>query len=424
MKLGGFDRTILATEWKRRHVCADCVWLLRFEGEAPPLEDLREHVERRLRGMPPLTSVLRRPGLRLGAARLVADLELDVSERVLAVPPEFDSEAGWLEFISLELGRSIAGGRPLWSLHLAEGAGKFAFILRHHHLLADGKSGFLILRTLLGDAIPAPAPLPPSPPISLRPRDSRRLGAAALRWLRGPRPPRLQALNGPLGKGRRVASVAMPIEEVKALAAGARCFPNEIYLALVAGGLRRHLARRGVEVDRLPDLQIGTMVDVGGRRDRRRLGNHYSGVRLPLNVSTADPRRRTEMVGRALAALRRGSEIEESKVLVAAMAPAPGPLVHLVGWIMTTTRGTVNALASHLAGGRGLTFRGERPTRLCSWTYLPAGHSLGFVCQLMPAEMTVNVMADTALVPDLSDLVADLEASWRELLGTYATSGG
>lgn len=419
MRLGGFDRTILASEWRRRNVCADCVWLLRFEGEAPSLEELRAHVAPRLAGMPPLTSVLRHPALRLGAARLVADPGFEIDRHVLAAPPEFDAERGWLDFISAELGRSIAGERPLWSLHLAAGRGEFALILRHHHFLADGKSGFLILRTLLGDAVPAPAPFSPaSTPLGWR--DAKRLGTAAARWLRGPRPPRLRALNGPLGRDRRVVSMAMPIAEVKALVAGADCFPNEVYLSLVAGALRRHLARRGVEVDRLAPLQIGTMVDVGGRRDRRRLGNHYSAVRIPLSVSAADPRRRTEVAKAAVAALRQGPEVEESRVLTAAMERAPAPLVHAVAWIMTTTRGTVNAIASHLAGARGLAFRGRRPSRLCSWTYLPAGHSLGFVCQLTPAEMTVNVVADAELVPDLPDLVADMESARRELLDAYA----
>jgi hypothetical protein len=207
---------------------------------------------------------------------------------------------------------------------------------------------------------------------------------------------------------------------VRALTTGAGCFPNEVYLGLLAGALRRHLRRRGVEVDRLAPLQIGTMVDVGGRRDRRRLGNHYSAVRVPLDVSAADPRRRTEAAKEAVAALHRGPEVEESRALTAAMGRAPAPLVHAVAWIMTTTRGTVSAIASHLAGARDLAFRGERPLRLCSWTYLPAGHSLGFVCQLTPAEMTVNVMSDADLVPDLPDLVADLESSRRELLETYA----
>lgn len=421
MRLGGFDRTILASEWKRRNVCADCVWLLRFEGEAPSLEELRAHVGRRLGGVPPLTAALRYPALRLGAARLVADPGFELDRHVLAVPPELDDEAGWLEFVSAELGRSIAGERPLWSLHLAAGRGEFALVLRHHHFLADGKSGFLALRTLLGDAVPEPAPLPLSRPAPLRPREARRLGTAAARWLRGPRPPRLRALNGPLGRGRRVASMAMPIAEVKALVAGAECFPNEIYLSLVAGALRRHLARRGVEVDRLAPLQIGTMVDVGGRRDRCRLGNHYSAVRVPLSAAAADPRRRTEAAKAAVAALHRGPEVEESRALTAAMDRAPAPLVHAVAWAMTTTRGTVNAIASHLAGSRGLSFRGRRPLRLCSWTYLPAGHSLGFVCQLTAAEMTVNVVADAELVPDLPALVADLESSRRQLLEAYDT---
>jgi hypothetical protein len=38
----------------------------------------------------------------------------------------------------------------------------------------------------------------------------------------------------------------------------------------------------------------------------------------------------------------------------------------------------------------------------------------------MPAEMTVNVVADADLVPDLPDLVDDLKISWRELLQAYA----
>lgn len=210
--------------------------------------------------------------------------------------------------------------------------------------------------------------------------------------------------------------MTVPAEEMKAIASRAGCFPNEVYLALLAGGLRRYLVRHGVTVDRLADLQVATMVDVGTQRSPLRLGNHYAPVRIPLNVSANAADRRLAAIGDALAAMRRGSDVEESIALVTLTNWVPTPFVHGLAWLMTTPTGTVNVIASHLAVSRGLRYRGHRPSRLCSWTFLPAGHSLSFVCQLGREEMTVNVMADPEAIPDLDLLMADLEASREELL--------
>jgi WS/DGAT/MGAT family acyltransferase len=444
-RLGAFDRATLAAEWKWRGVCADCVWLLRFEDEPPTLAELRDRIAARLPLVPLLTCVPKRTAFRLGAPYMVPDPSFDLRRHVLSVPPEFNSEAAQLEFISAELGSSIAGDRPLWSLHLAPAEGGFTLILRHPHFLADGMSGALLLRTLLGEEAgdgDIPRDLPPSrlrlttigllhrarawarATKSVRARGLRATArpagsaaAAVTRWLRGGRPPRLRELNAPLGKHRRVASVAVPAEQVRAIASSSGCFPNEVYLAIVAGGLRRYLGRHGVAVDRLADLQVATMVDVGGQRSARRLGNHYAPVRVPLNVSERAAENRLDSVRGALAAMRQGSEVEESVALVDVMSWAPTPLVHGLAWLMTMPTASVNMIASHLAVSRGLRFRGRRPSRLCSWTFLPAGHSLNFVCQLARDEMTVNVMVDPEAIPDLDLLLADLDASREELLG-------
>lgn len=449
-RLGGFDRATLAAEWKWRGVCADCIWLLRFEDEPPTLAELREQIAARLPLVPLLTWELKRTAFRLGAPYMVPDPSFDLRRHVLAVPTECRSEADLFEFISKELGCSIAGKRPLWSLHLAPAEAGFTLILRHHHFLADGMSGGLLLSTLLGEEVgdgKVPQKVPPSRlqltnigllyrarawaktvksvrsrGLSATARPAASIAAAVVRWLRGARPPHLRELNAPLGKHRRVGSVAVPAGEVKAVTKFSGCFPNEVYLAVVAGGLRRYLGRHGVAVDRLADLQLATMVDVGGRRDARRLGNHYAPVRIPMNVSGRSPQDRLEAVRAALAALRQGSEVEESVALVNAMSWAPTPLVHAMAWLMTMPTGTVNTIASHLAVSRGVRFRGRRPSRFCSWTFLPAGHSLSFVCQLAREEMTVNVMVDPEAIPDLDLLLDDLDASRQELL--QAVGGG
>jgi len=232
LRLGGFDRATLAAEWKWRGVCADCIWLLRFEGEPPTLAELREQIAARLPLVPLLTWELKRTAFRLGAPYMVPDPSFDLRRHVLAVPPECRSEADLFEFISQELGSSIAGKRPLWSLHLAPAEAGFTLILRHHHFLADGMSGGLLLSTLLGEAVgdgKAPQKVPPSRlqltnigllyrtrawantvksvrsrGLSATARPAASMAAAVVRWLRGARPPHLQELNAPLGKHRRV----------------------------------------------------------------------------------------------------------------------------------------------------------------------------------------------------------------------------
>ena len=414
---------ILATQRIGRNVAADCAWLLRFEGDPPSLEQLRSHVGERVGLLPWLRGRLVFPRFRLGAPAVVADPDFELARHVQEVPRSYTEEPGWLRFIGEELCPAQPDARPVWTLHLAHGEGCFALILRHHHFLADGQSGFRILRTLLaGPVAPSvPAkPLTPSAPAVTR-KEAAVLARAFASWARGPRPARV--INRPLSVVRRAGFLALAGSDVNAIAEAAGCFPNEVFLALLAGGLRRYLGQRGVNLQTHGTLQAGVMVDLGGKRDPGRLGNHYAAGRISLELAEPNARSRLRAIRAALRALHEGPDVEGSHLMVRLMTRMPTPAVWGAAWLLISPRTTLDTIASHLAGARGLTFGGARPTRICSWTYLPPGHSLSFVCQLTPQEVTVNVLADPYAIPDLDRLLSALREARDELLETFLARG-
>ncbi len=172
--------------------------------------------------------------------------------------------------------------RPLWELWFVEGVdggGHVGLIHKSHHTLTDGISGVDIATVLLDFGpdptvlpadgwTPAAAPVPSRLVIdSVRERVTRpaELAGAARRLADSPRDalvrvtdlgrslgslvdgqvvaPRL-SLNAPVGRGRRLETVRIPLEEAKAVRAAFGCTVNDVILAGVGGAVARLLDAR------------------------------------------------------------------------------------------------------------------------------------------------------------------------------------
>ena len=113
------------------------------------------------------------------------------------------------------------------------------------------------------------------------------VGAGALAWRAQPAPS-TPYNAGQVGPDRRFTWTRASLDDVKAIKNTLGGTVNDVVLAVVTLALRRHLMRRGENID---DLELKAFVPVSVRTEDQRgtLGNQVSGMLTMLPVSSADP---------------------------------------------------------------------------------------------------------------------------------------
>jgi WS/DGAT/MGAT family acyltransferase len=279
------------------------------------LRQVRAIVEANLHRTPVLRRVLRTTALGDGGPVWVDDSGFDITAHVVLARSHrpLRDEQSFLRWCGERSVIRLDRTRPLWRFDVIPGlpGGRIGVLVVLHHVVADGLRGVELISSLL-DPVPrsateAPPPWRPEPPPSraelVRNNLDRRV--SALRHLRPSRVlPSLRALRalarepggpapatflaGPIGPGRRLSVLAVPLEEVRSRAHQHGCTINELLLAGVTTGLREVLLERGECRD---GLVLRVSVPVGAR------GGRGGGMFLaPLPVGVADPDARLRMI--------------------------------------------------------------------------------------------------------------------------------
>ncbi|GGO01107.1 diacylglycerol O-acyltransferase [Nocardia rhizosphaerihabitans] len=253
------------------------------------------------------------------------EVDLDYHFRHSALPaPGGQSELGVLvsRLHSLPLDRR----RPLWECHLIEGLsdGRFAIYVKVHHALADGINGTRRIAKMF-DVDPESTRLravwqtEPETSERIRTRVGRRsrvrrrfqlvggLGVAVGRILKDAirpsdpavavpfRVPRMEVLNGRIGRERQFATQSYPLERVKRVATALGVTVNDVFIGICAGGLRRYLA----EFHELPQKSLVAGTPVSLRRTGDGRGNAIAMLVAKLFTEVADPVDRIRLVSRS-----------------------------------------------------------------------------------------------------------------------------
>jgi WS/DGAT/MGAT family acyltransferase len=231
--------------------------------------------------------------------------------------------------------------RPLWELWFVEGVDRgehVGLVHKSHHTLTDGISGVDIATVLLDfsaeptvlppdEWVAAPAPEPTRLMLdSARERLTRpsELVGSARQLCDAPRDalgraadlgrsigslvdgqvvaPRL-SLNAPVGRGRSLQTLRVPVDDAKRVRAAFGGTINDVVLAGVGSGVARLLQRRG---ELRPELILKVFCPVSVRDDdqRMQLGNRISAMLVPLAVGERDPLVRLAAVRQATADLK------------------------------------------------------------------------------------------------------------------------
>jgi diacylglycerol O-acyltransferase / wax synthase len=457
-RLTGLDASFLHLEDASSHMHVAGVML--FEGPPPPYADLLEAFERRLPLVPRYRQRLAFVPLAQGRPRWVDDphfnLRYHVRSTALASP---GSERQLKDLAGRVFSQQLDRDKPLWEVWLVEGLDddRFAVLSKTHHALVDGISGVDIMSVLF-DTSPEPsAPTDPGDRWLPRPLPSRtqllaealveratipaEIGRSARAVLRGPRriaagirdaavgvgamawaglnPAPSSPYNKPIGPHRRFTWVRTDLKDVKAIKDELGGTVNDVVLSVVAGGLGRHLRRRGVNTD---GVELKAMVPVSVRTDVQRgaLGNRVAAMMAPLPVWCQEPVARLDIVSEQLKGLKSGGQAVGAQVLTDLSGFAPPTIMDQASRLMARQR-FFNLVVTNVPGPQfPLYLLGRRMLDPFPMVPLAKNQALGVALLSYDGHINFGLVGDYDLMWDLDDFADDLEESLAELADAAA----
>jgi WS/DGAT/MGAT family acyltransferase len=459
-RLSARDRLFLDLEGPHapQHVGALCLF------EAPPLQTadgaididrIRAHIAARLHLLP-------RTRQRLAFAPVEhhplfvddAHFELDFHVRHAALPRP-GNERQLKRLIGRLLAAPLDRERPLWELHVIEGVAKrrVAVLGKIHHCMTDGVAGLSWLAALLSEApreeIDAPRAWHPRPAPERDELLRSEVGRRAEQWLGAlQRLPRLlenrerleewaakltggaaalgetlaaalapapeTPFNGALGPDRRFDWRSISMERAQAVRRALGGTLNDVALACVAGGLRRMLEQRGVDVRELA-LRASVPVNLRTAEQHTAGGNEIALMVVELPVGVPDALERLSRVREASAAAKASHQVAGSNLLALAAEWTSSALLGPAARALLAGR-PYNLVVTNIPGPRRpLYLLGARLQELTPAVNLVEGQGLGVALASYAGELCFGFIADWQLVPDLSALADGLLESFEEL---------
>jgi WS/DGAT/MGAT family acyltransferase len=357
-----------------------------------------------------------------------------------------------LDVVETEVETALDSSRPLWEAVLVEGMihDRCAVIIKMSHAVTDGIGALRLFAELFDrtvDADRGPMPRVPVPedvtPEELQRRalsrapwataglltgTARNLLGVATRFLDGPERAAAEVRDYFASLGRILGTVAPPSPALAGRSSARRCLVleapladlrragkasgtsvNDVYLAAVAGGLRRYHEALGMPVDALP-----MAVPVNLRTaDDPAAGNHFGGILLAAPVGLADPRERLALVHERMLAGRAEPAIEAPSVIAPVMARLPESLLR--GIAERTPRPDIQA--SNIPGWTEPIYFGGRRV-VASYAFGPVpGVAAMLTMQSLAGTCFVGVNLDPAAITRPGVFASSLRSGFIEVLG-------
>jgi WS/DGAT/MGAT family acyltransferase len=414
--------------------------MLDFEGPAPQMAEIVEHIRGRLALVPRFRQKLAFTPLGSGRPVWVDDPALDLEYHVRHVtlrPPGSSSQlqAQCARIFSQPLDRS----KPLWEIWFVDRLedDRFALITKTHHCVMDGVS-IANLYTVLFDQVAAPAPIAEDAPWQpgSSPARSALVGASlratlraavvlagqaatklktpgrALRAtrdtlgqigavgaaLRDPAP--ATPLNVDIGPARRYVGVPGRLDDFKLVKDAFGGTINDVALSVTTGALREFLLSRGVRVD---GLVLQALVPVWDRTadEHGNFANEVAEMRVPLPVYIEDPLVRLRHVSGAMQAGKDSKETRGFKFLLDTQRFTPPRILAITARLIFTTR-LFNLVVTNIAGPElPLYALGRRMERMFPVVLLPRRHALVVGIVSYEDGMDFGLLGDHEALPDL-----------------------
>ncbi len=248
------------------------------------------------------------------------------------------------------------------------------------------------------------------------------LGASARQSLRavwdlvgsGAAPPPATPLNLPISAHRRFDWLALDLAEVKAVKARLGGTVNDVALAIVAGGLRRFLLGRGVDVAGLK-VRIVVPVSVRTEDERGVASNRASGWLVTVPLDEPDPRRRFAAIA-AETTRRKAVHQELGPEALGRVADYAVPGVVGLGVRLLARLHPYNLIVTNVPGPQvPLYLLGARLLGGFPQVPLFENQGLGVALFSYCGSIGFGFNADREVVPDLAAFAASVAAGFAEL---------
>ncbi|MFL1898892.1 wax ester/triacylglycerol synthase family O-acyltransferase [Streptomyces tauricus] len=367
-----------------------------------------------------------------GAAREAApDFEPLDHVRLHAPAADFHAAAGVL------MQRPLERGRPPWEAHVVPGVDgtSFAVLFKFHHALADGLRALTLAAAVLDPMdMPAPRPRPAEPErgflaglvpdVTKLPglvrgalSDAGRaldIGASVARATWDVRSC-AALVSKPTGT-RRVAGVAVELDEIHTIRKSVGGTVNDVLIAVVAGALRRWLDERG---DGSDGVSPRALIPVSRRRPRTAhpQGNRLSGYLIRLPVDDPDPLARLAAV-RADMNRNKDAGPHRGAGAVALLADHVPAIGHRLGMpvVGQAARLLFDILVTSVPlPSLGMTLGGCPLTEVYPLAPLARGQALAVAVSTFRGRVHYGLVADAEAVPDLDLLAKSLIVEVAEL---------
>ncbi len=456
-RLSAMDLSFLSVEDGRAHMHIGSVSIydaepLRSEGGGIDIDRILAFLEAQLHKVPRFRQKLAWvPGFAQPVWVDDACFNLQFHVRHTALPPPGD-----IRLLKRLAGRILSQefdrGKPLWEYWFVDGleGNRLGLISKLHHCMADGISSVAMGNLLVGpdpDYKPAPRkewiPRPEPGGAQLVMEELRHRVEAPFTLLKtirqgsgsdatstsdtgtgfralfdsatdavtsGSSTP----LNVEIGPHRRFDWTRLPFAEVHAIGARAGGTVNDVVLAVASGALRNYLIRRGVSVE---DLDFRAIIPVSMRKqdERGALGNRVSGLLARLPLDEADPWQRLLRVVETTHELKGSGQSRAGDVVGQAIDLLPSRL--LAPLFRRAARSSVaNLVITNVPGPRVPVYLlGARQLETYPVVPLAPNQALGIALISYDGGLFWGFNSDWDSVPDLHDLVEDLEAGFQEL---------
>ena len=468
-RLSSLDNSFLALESRTTHMHVGAVTVLdaasfATENGGIDIDRLRAFIGSKLYMIPRYRQRLARVPIERFPVWVDDDhFSIDYHIRHIALPrPGTEEQLKQLagRLMSQQLDRS----KPMWEMVIVEGLDhdRFAIVTKIHHCMIDGMSG-VDLMTVLMSLVPSNEIIPP-PVFEPRPapngtellvrETTRRISEAvgsvrhvqntfgnvagladsfgtrlqavgaslASGWLI---PTGKTAINGDIGPGRRFDWVNMPLADVKAVKNKFGGTVNDVFLAIVAGAVRRFLIEdRDTSEKDLEgvDFRVMAPVSVRSKDQRGTLGNQVAMWLASLPIDDPDAASRLRTVNGETEMLKDTDQALGAATLVRVSAGAPATLVALGARLAANAR-PFNMTVTNVPGPQFPLYLLDARVE-ATYPLVPLWESHGLGVALFSYDGTVSwgINADYALMPDVERFGDAILESFAELCEAAANA--
>jgi len=360
------------------------------------------------------------------------------------------------------MSQQLDRGKPLWEMWVVEGltGNRFAIVTKVHHCMIDGVGSVeltgMIMRPTpdhdphLDDPPPRWMPRPEPPPLALlrdevvrrallpctaavaavrafgTPRAAaqaivERAGGIGEAVLAGLRPASPTPLNTAIGPHRRFDWAEIDLGLVKEIRTSLGGTVNDVVLAVLTGALRRFLHRRGAQTDAL-EFRAMLPVNVRAVDGRHELGNRVAMVVARLPLGERSPRARLEQVTSATRELKRSRQAAGMQTIEELSDQSFTTLFTEFSRLAALAR-PFNVVVTNVPGPAFPVYiEGARMLACYPLVPLFRNQALGVALLSYDGRIYWGFNADWDALPDLHDLVANVEPEFEALLGDAGVS--